>query len=112
MMTCYEMRMAEKLRERIRMTIGDKINPSVIKNDDFEEIESELKQMLSRMIKKPIVTHKELKKELEQLEAINPEDFQKLIDWLLSLILRKKGIIKDIKRKLHKKERKKELVYS
>ena len=94
--------MAEKLREIIRMTMGDKINPSVIEDDDFDDIESELLQLITRMVKKPIVTHKELKKELEQLEAINPEDFQKMIDWLLSMILRKKGIIKDNKRKKSK----------
>ena len=112
MMTCYEMRMAEKLRERIRMTMGDKIDPSVIKDDDFNDIKVEFKHILSRMIQKPIVTHEELNKELEKLEASSPEEFQKLIDWLLSFILRKKGIIKDIKRKKHKKDEKKEIISS
>jgi hypothetical protein len=105
------MNTAEILRERIRMPMGDKINPSIIKDDDLDDIEVELKQLLSRMIQKPIVTHKELKKELDKLEASSPEEFQKLIDWLLSLILKRKGIIKDIKRKTHKKERKEELIY-
>ena len=112
MMTCYETRMAEKLRERIRMTMGDKIDPSVIKDDDFNDIKAEFKHILSGMIQKPIVTHKELNEELEKLEANSPEEFQKLIDWLLSFILRRKGIIKNIKRKLHKKETQKEIIYT
>jgi hypothetical protein len=102
-MPCYEMRVARVLQEKIRTSMASGIDPSIINETDLKDLEPKLMKKVSELLKKPIRTHKDLNQGLEQLWVENPTIFKELLDWLLEIFLRIKGL--ERRKKKRKKER-------